>query len=72
MLVTIVAIGRLKAGPERVLLRRYLDQAGQAGRAGPDAFRRMNFESRAGSAAPKARKLRFSPPCPPRRARGTR
>lgn len=31
MKVTIAAVGRLKAGPERALLERYLDRAGQAG-----------------------------------------
>lgn len=31
MKVTIAAVGRLKAGPERMLCERYLDRAGQAG-----------------------------------------
>ncbi|MCB1502608.1 MAG: 23S rRNA (pseudouridine(1915)-N(3))-methyltransferase RlmH [Bauldia sp.] len=33
MKVTILAIGRLKAGPERELLERYLDRATRAGRS---------------------------------------
>lgn len=32
MKVTIAAVGRLKAGPERELFARYLDRAGKAGR----------------------------------------
>jgi len=32
MLITIAAIGRLKAGPQRLLLERFLDRAGKAGR----------------------------------------
>lgn len=33
MRVTIAAVGRMKAGPERALLERYLDRTGKAGRA---------------------------------------
>lgn len=33
MKVTVVAVGRLKAGPERELLERYRDRAARAGRA---------------------------------------
>ncbi len=32
MKVTVIAVGRLKSGPERELLDRYLDRAGRAGR----------------------------------------
>jgi len=33
MQITIAAVGRLKAGPERLLVERYLERAGQTGRA---------------------------------------
>jgi 23S rRNA (pseudouridine1915-N3)-methyltransferase len=52
MHITIAAIGRLKAGPERALLRRYLDQAAQAGRRLGLTFDTREFpESRAATAA---------------------
>ena len=55
MQITIAAIGRLKAGPERVLYDRFLDRAGRAGRQLGLTFATREFpESRA--AAPAARK----------------
>lgn len=51
MNVTIAAVGRLKAGPERTLLERYLDRAEKAGRRLGLSFAVREFpESRAGSA----------------------
>lgn len=53
MRVTIHAVGRLKAGPERELVARYLDRADKAGRAvglSPVGVRELT-ESRASSAA---------------------
>ena len=55
MLITIAAIGRLKAGPERILFDRFLDRASKAGRPLALTFATREFpESRAG--APAARK----------------
>jgi 23S rRNA (pseudouridine1915-N3)-methyltransferase len=52
MRVTIAAIGRLKAGPERELLDRYLDRAGKAGKRLSLSFTVREFpESRAATAA---------------------
>ncbi|HMN86704.1 MAG TPA: 23S rRNA (pseudouridine(1915)-N(3))-methyltransferase RlmH, partial [Bauldia sp.] len=52
MRVTIAAIGRLKAGPERALLDRYLERAGQAGgRLGLSFLLREFPENPAGDAA---------------------
>ena len=52
MRITIAAVGRLKAGPERELLDRYLDRAGKAGRSLGLSFAVREFpESRAASAA---------------------
>lgn len=51
MRITIAAIGRLKAGPERELTARYLDRIDKAGRALSLAVNVREFpESRAGSA----------------------
>src|SRR6188474_2710911 len=56
MNVTIAAVGRLKAGPERELLERYLDRAGKAGRRLGLSFTVREFaESRAGT--PGTRKI---------------
>ncbi len=52
MQITIAAIGRLKAGPERALLDRYVERATQVGRKlGFDIAVREFPESRAGNAA---------------------
>jgi len=54
--VTIVAVGRLKAGPERELVARYLERAVAAGRrAGLTVQTRVLPESRAGSAEARCR-----------------
>ncbi len=51
MLITLAAVGRLKAGPERILVDRYLERAGQTGRAlGLIVAVRELPESRAGRA----------------------
>lgn len=51
MRITIAAVGRLKAGPERELFERYLDRANDAGRKLALSFDlRETPESRAGSA----------------------
>jgi len=51
MRITIAAVGRLKAGPERDLTARYLDRIDKAGRAFSLAVTVREFpESRAGSA----------------------
>ncbi|SHF54561.1 23S rRNA (pseudouridine1915-N3)-methyltransferase [Kaistia soli DSM 19436] len=51
MQITIVAVGRLKAGPERLLVERYLERAGQTGRGLGLTFAVREFpESRAGRA----------------------
>ena len=51
MKITIAAIGRLKAGPERELAAHYLDRAEAAGRKAGLSFAVREFgESRAGSA----------------------
>ena len=51
MRITIAAIGRMKAGPERDLAQRYLDQFNQTGgRLGLSLAVREIVESRAGSA----------------------
>ncbi len=51
MLITLAAVGRLKAGPERLLVDRYLERAGQTGRAlGLSVAVRELPESRAGRA----------------------
>ncbi len=51
MLITLAAVGRLKAGPERILVDRYLERAGQTGRAlGLTVAVRELPESRAGRA----------------------
>ncbi len=51
MLITLAAVGRLKAGPERLLVDRYLERAGQTGRAlGLTVAVRELPESRAGRA----------------------
>jgi len=50
MLITIAAVGRLKAGPERVLFDRFVDRAGTAGRKLGLTFTTREFsESRATS-----------------------
>ncbi len=55
MLITIAAVGKLKAGPERELYDRYVGRAGSAGRSLGLTFNTREFtESRAGS--PDARK----------------
>ena len=52
MRITIAAIGRLKAGAERVLLERFIDRAGKAGRQLGLTFAVREFpESRAAVAA---------------------
>ena len=49
MLITLAAVGRLKAGPERQLVDRYLERAEQTGRALGLSVRVREFpESRAG------------------------
>lgn len=56
MLITIAAVGKLKSGPERDLMDRYLDRAGAAGK--PLAFTfavRELAESRADTAATRRR-----------------
>lgn len=51
MLITLAAIGRLKAGPERLLVERYLERAEQTGRALGFTLRVREFaESKAGRA----------------------
>jgi 23S rRNA (pseudouridine1915-N3)-methyltransferase len=51
MKIAILAVGRLKAGPERDLFERYLDRAAAAGRRLGLSFALNEFpESRAGSA----------------------
>ena len=51
MLITIAAVGRLKAGPERELFDRFFERAGAAGRKLGLTFTVREFpESRAGSA----------------------
>ena len=51
MLITLAVVGRLKAGPERLLVDRYLERAGQTGRAlGLTVAVRELPESRAGRA----------------------
>lgn len=57
MNITIIAIGRLKAGPERDLVARYLDRAAKAGRAlAFDAGKVVELpESRAGQAEQRKR-----------------
>jgi 23S rRNA (pseudouridine1915-N3)-methyltransferase len=55
MRIVIAAVGRMKAGPERTLLQRYVDQAGQAGRRLGLTFTVREFpESRAATAAGRA------------------
>ncbi len=54
--VTVVAVGRLKAGPERELLDRYRDRAGRAGRAAGPHLRRPRDSPRAVRGAPDSRK----------------
>ena len=55
MLITIAAIGKLKAGPERELFARFVERAGDAGRKMGLSFAVREFpESRA--ASPAARK----------------
>jgi 23S rRNA (pseudouridine1915-N3)-methyltransferase len=52
MLITIAAVGKMKAGPERELCDRYIKRAGAAGRGLGLSFAIREFpESRAGSAA---------------------
>lgn len=52
MLITIAAIGRMKAGPERELAERYIDRVNKAGRRlGLSLAVRELPESRAGSAS---------------------
>jgi 23S rRNA (pseudouridine1915-N3)-methyltransferase len=52
MKVAVAAIGRLKAGPERLLAERYIERAGEAGRRlGITLSSREFTESRAGSAS---------------------
>lgn len=56
MNVTIVAVGRLKAGPERELVGRYVERATAAGRRAGLAVRTRELaESRAGSADARCR-----------------
>jgi len=51
MLITVAAVGKLKAGPERELFERYMERAEAAGRALRLTFANREFaESRAASA----------------------
>ena len=51
MLITIAAVGKLKAGPERELFDRYIERAGNAGRRVSLSFTTREFpDSRATSA----------------------
>ncbi len=52
MRITIAAIGRLKAGPERALSERFLDRAEKAGRRLGLAFRAREFPESRAAAAP--------------------
>jgi 23S rRNA (pseudouridine1915-N3)-methyltransferase len=63
--ITIAAVGRMKPGPERVLLDDYLGRAGQAGRAlalGPFAVTEIDERKARDRAAQSARLIEAIPP----------
>ncbi len=65
MKITIAAVGRIKPGPERVLLDDYLGRAGQAGRAlalGPFTVIEIDERKARGRAAQSARLVEAIPP----------
>jgi len=63
--ITIAAVGRMKPGPERVLLDDYLERAGQAGRAlalGPFTVSEIDERKARGRSAQSARLIEAIPP----------
>jgi len=63
--ITIAAVGRMKPGPERVLLDDYLERAGQAGRAlalGPFTVTEIDERKARDRAAQSARLIEAIPP----------
>ena len=65
MKIAIAAVGRIKPGPERVLLDDYLGRAGQAGRAlalGPFTVTEIDERKARGRAAQSTRLIEAIPP----------
>ncbi|MFQ5566910.1 MAG: 23S rRNA (pseudouridine(1915)-N(3))-methyltransferase RlmH [Paracoccaceae bacterium] len=65
MKITIAAVGRMKPGPEQMLLGDYLERAGQAGRAlalGPFTVTEIDERKARGRAAQSARLIAAIPP----------
>ncbi len=65
MKITIAAVGRMKPGPERMLLDDYLERAGQAGRAlalGPFTVTEIDERKARDRAAQSARLIEAIPP----------
>jgi len=63
--ITIAAVGRMKPGPERMLLDDYLERAGQAGRAlalGPFTVTEIDERKARDRAAQSARLIEAIPP----------